>query len=254
MAWDRHHSSWWSDTNMGIKNWIAVLLIVIMAAISGVLVAMLMQRPNLGASVGEYTAKPVPMPTSSPRPVTLFIGDSYSAGAGASAEAKRWTTLSSKDLGWSEVNAALGGTGYLATAGKDGCGLDYCGTYLEAIAGVEKAEPDVIVISGGRNDNARLTQEVVEETIRSATARWPEARVVVTSPLWDDDEPPVWLSDSVDRVRDAAAATGVTFLDLGQPLADRGDYLSDDGVHPDDAGYAAIANAFVGAWRAAFPA
>ena len=48
----------------------------------------------------------------------------------------------------------------------------------------------------------------------------------------------------------AASAAGAKYVDLGQPLAGREDFVIEDGVHPADAGYAAIAAAFTQAWDA----
>ncbi|GAA5193127.1 hypothetical protein GCM10023346_17000 [Arthrobacter gyeryongensis] len=38
----------------------------------------------------------------------------------------------------------------------------------------------------------------------------------------------------------AAAANGATYLDIGQPLWGHPEFLAADGIHPDDAGHAAI--------------
>ena len=190
-------------------------------------------------------------PTPEPEPVSvLFIGDSYSAGAGASAPSARWTTIASNELGWIENNEARGGTGYVATAGVNGCGIEYCPTYGEVIRDEADLTPSIVVISGGRNDGAQPDyQAMVESTIREAQAKWPGAAVVVTSPIWDDDAAPAWMTASIAAVQAAAAAAGAVYLDIGQPLAGNADLvIAGDGVHPSDAGYAAIAAAFTAAW------
>ncbi|WP_062311197.1 SGNH/GDSL hydrolase family protein [Demequina rhizosphaerae] len=179
-----------------------------------------------------------------------FVGDSYSAGAGASDTDVRWTTVVANDLGWSEDNVALGGTGYVTSAGKEACGLDYCGTYAETIGDVG-GDPDLVVISGGRNDGrspAGLENAAVN-TFEKAHTRFPNALIVATSPLWDDDEAPAWLEDNAEVVKRAAEETGTVYLDIGQPLAGHPAYIAEDGLHPNDAGHVAIAIAFEAAWE-----
>lgn len=190
---------------------------------------------------------------SADRPTVLFLGDSYTAGAGASEQNLRWTSVASKSLAWKENNEGLGGTGYVTSSDSRGCGLDYCNTYPEQVASLTKAQPDMVVISGGRNDNNPGSgyYDAVLSTIESVKDQWPTARVLVTSPLWDDDDAPRWFSASVDAVRDAAAEAQVSYLDLGQPLLGHQEFITDDGIHPTDAGYAAIASEFVQAYQAA---
>lgn len=209
----------------------------------------------------DYTAQPRPNVTFIPKgtveapapPTVLFIGDSYSAGAGASAPELRWTTLASAEHGWSEQNRALGGTGYVKTAGPEGCGLDYCGTYREVIDGVTDTSPDIVIVSGGRNDGqpAATYAQTVADTIAAVRAKWPETQIVVTSPIWDDDAPPRWFGDVIAATQSAAASSGATWLDLGQPLAGDAALVVEDSIHPSDAGYAAIAAAFTQAWNVA---
>lgn len=220
----------------------AVLAILAMLAAPAVVNA---TAPTVEPYVRPTDAFSDPTPTAEAPQTALFIGDSYTAGAGG--DGTRWTALASEQLGWVEVNEGRGGTGYVQSAGPEGCGLEYCPTYAEVIGAVE-TDPNVVVISGGRNDGApeNYASSVVA-VIEAAKSRWPEARIIVTSPLWDDDPTPDWFPATVDAVRSAAEATGVEFADLGQPLAGRADLLSPDSIHPNPAGYEAITAAFVAA-------
>jgi lysophospholipase L1-like esterase len=235
------------------SQWWAIALVVLVGAVSAGLVAAALAPSTPPASASRVTG-PLDFSTYVPERVAstrvMFIGDSYSAGTGASDRANRWTTLVSDELGWIETNEALGGTGYVRTAGQEGCGRDYCGTYGEVITTTEAPTPGIVVISGGRNDG-RPTGDyasAIQSTIQAAQGRWPEARIALTSPIWDDDASPSWMPDMVEAARAASEATGATFVDIGQPLSGRADYLIADGIHPNDAGYAAIAEAFLAAW------
>lgn len=228
--------------------WVVAVFCVVIVGLFAVPFIVGSSAPAAEPYVRPTDAFDPPATPAAASPVALFIGDSYSAGAGASAPALRWTTLASGELGWVESNHALGGTGYVKTSGVEGCGLDYCGTYGEVIDGIEGVAPNIVVISGGRNDGpVDDHQATVEATIRSAQSQWPAAQIIVSSPVWDDDAAPQWLAASIATVRAAASATGATFVDLGQPLAGRSDLLVEDGVHPNDAGYAALAATFTSA-------
>lgn len=196
------------------------------------------QSASPPAALAEYTPRPAPTQTTSPRAV--FIGDSYTA------DSSGWVTPAATAMGWRPMNYAVGGTGYVATGSGAGAG-----TYTDAIAAHQSINPTYVIISGGRNDNGQVTAEAVTAAITQAQAQWPAAQIIVTSMLWDDDPAPSWFDQSWLTIRDASTAAGATFLDLGQPLAGRTDLLVADGIHPSPAGGQAIADAFVQAWTAA---
>ena len=67
-------------------------------------------RPAPTAAVTPTVTQP-----PAPKPTVAFIGDSYSAGMGATLMENRWTSVLSRDQGWTESNFARGGTGYVTT-------------------------------------------------------------------------------------------------------------------------------------------
>lgn len=224
------------------------LVAVLVVGASALAFAALRAVPS-ATGVADYT--PAPQPTQARQPIVLFIGDSYAAGAGASTATKRWTALVSSELGWRQNNHAFGGTGY-ATSTNQGCGLDHCPTFLEAITALDAdpITPDIVVISGGRNDGPSLAElgDRVAATITTARSQWPNAQIVVTNPMWDARATPSWFAEGADAVRTATIENGATYLDLGQPLSGRPELITDDNVHPNDDGHAAIAGAFAEAW------
>lgn len=198
-------------------------------------------------------AAPRPLPSMfvpEKKPVAAFIGDSYTAGAGSTDGG--FVKLVAAEQGWLAKNLGRGGTGFITRENLDpelarkGCGKDYCESYVEMIDAAAKLQPAVVVVSGGRN-NASDDPEALHATIDSffaeLRAELPDARLIVTSPLWGSTEPPAILTAMATWERDAAASVDAEFLEIGQPLGGRDELLSDDGVHPNDAGHAAIAEA-----------
>lgn len=186
-------------------------------------------------------------PDSAAGPVAVFIGDDYTAGAGSTAPANRWTSVVAARLGWTEVNLGFAGTGYLK-------GDPARGSYIESIPDVVAANPAIVIISGGRHDvgepqaEAKLAMTAFLNELRAAL---PAPKIVVVSPVWDDDPRPADLTVlATDLLAAAAATSGMGYLDIGQPLVGRADLVS-DGIHPNDAGHLALADATVAALTAA---
>jgi lysophospholipase L1-like esterase len=225
----------------GVPGWALVSAAVVAFALFTV-IAVGAASPRAQATY----ERPDPAPTlalPAPRPLVPFIGDSYTQGAGG--EGVRWTDLVGEVLGWDSANVGLGGTGYVATSGLTGCGREYCGTYLEASREIV-GSPRVIVVSGGRNDlgqDPAVVEAAASQLFADLQTRFPEAQIIVFAPLFDDDTAPQSLARITGAIRSAATANGVTFLDTGQIFAERPDLISDDGIHPNAAGYEALAAA-----------
>ena len=202
---------------------------------------------QIGSSSDTSDAQPssssIQIPDSVP--VVAFLGDSYSKGIGASTIGKRWTTLVSAAMGWSELNLAEGGSGYTTT--YMGQKTDYS-IKLEVIAA---AQPDIVVVSGGRNDYEAGTSAVAGTVAASLfvaiKAKAPDAQLIVTNPIWDSTDPPAGFALLSEGLRTATASAGARYLEIGEPLAHQAGLIDPDGVHPNNIGHRAIANAVVNA-------
>jgi len=214
------------------------------------------------SKIAVATARSVPIYTPTPvvePKLALWLGDSYSAGAGAASILQRFTSVASRDLGWIERNNAYGGTGYLAgTSGSSevshsllACGLDNCPNYLHSLDGLGwSRSPDYIVVSGGRNDPlGSATLQAADSLLRKLKADFPKSRILVTSPIGDFMPPTENVLALRDHLKNVVKKYGAKYLDLKNPLLGHREWIVSDLVHPNNAGHQAIAKAFESAFE-----
>ncbi len=185
-------------------------------------------------------------------PIAAFIGDSYTAGAGS--QEGGFVRLVAADQKWTARNLGRGGTGFTTEPNQDpavaqlACSQDYCESYPEMIPAAAAVSPDVVVVSGGRNSVGRDPEELrtaIDSFFDELRAALPDARVIVTSPVWDDEPAPDALSDIARWEAEAAASIGAEYVEIGQPLEGKPELLSGDGIHPNDEGHDALASAIL---------
>lgn len=222
---------WWERDLGGLPVWGAALAVVAAGAML----------------VGASTLRPSTQEAADAEPVVLLLGDSYTAGVGASDRAHSWAGIVASDEGWRVRNLARGGTGYESTVEGDSaaaaCGRSACPSFGQMAAEGAALLPDIVVVSGGRNDiGDDAAPGAVRAFFADLASAYPHSRIYVTNVLWHQDAP-----ESVDAlsavVRAEAERAGATVLDIGQPLASDAEMLAPDGIHPSDAGHAAIADA-----------
>ena len=106
--------------------------------------------------------------------------------------------------------------------------------------------PLTVVVSGGRNDFGLPTADIAaaaDAAFGELRTRYPQAQIFAITPWFDDDPPPSDPAEFTQAIQTAALNHDVTFLDAGQPLFGRPDLVAEDGLHPNAAGYQAIAAA-----------
>ena len=204
--------------------------------------------PTDGTATGApptTAGDPAADPASDGPPTLGFLGDSLTVGVGAPpGRGYAWQTA--ELLGWPiAVVDGVSGSGFLVPGG----GLPM----PERVPAVVAARPDVVVVAGGTNDafqgqDPAAVQDAAAGLLADLRAGLPDATVVVVGPFpWTPDS--ATDGDAISAaVRTAAEEAGVAFLDPRDLFtsgrvdpATVGRYLSPDGVHPDEEGYALLA-------------
>lgn len=181
----------------------------------------------------------------------VFIGDSYTQVA---MQPVRWSLLLSQQMGWTELNIAYGASGYVTPVapifGPIVCGQPTCPPYADRVGEIAALDPDIVIVAGGRNDifaDPTLFYNRVIQFYADVNAAVPDAAIYATTPIWDDDPVPPRINEMQVPILLGVATTGSCFVDLQHPFLGHPEYIGPDGVHPNDAGHAAMKDAFVAA-------
>ena len=236
----RQVSRTWRDSlgNHRLKAALKAASVALLAAVVGGAGWLLAGRAQ--ASTPSISPPPVTQTPGSPeRPVAAFIGDSLVQGVGG--KGVRWTTLTAEAKGWSEVNLGRGGTGFVTTAGPEGCGLKTCPSFPEMAPDAIEAQPDIVIISGGQNDGRADVADASLTLFSTLREALPDARIIVTSPPWRASATPAFLTSMGETLKRNAKTAGIEYLDIGNPLRGRTELFTDDGVHPNADGYRELA-------------
>ncbi|MET4705313.1 SGNH/GDSL hydrolase family protein [Frigoribacterium sp. UYMn621] len=176
----------------------------------------------------------------------VFIGDSYTQGAGASGPATRWVTLVSLKEGWEPQNLGRSGTGYLSSGTPTECGQVRCLNFVEMVPLAIAAKPEVVFVSGGQSDFELFLKDrasvltAIDTTFASLRTGLPDAHIYAIGPSTTGAvSKPIVEFDSA--VRAAAARAGATYVSLIEPNVIKPTFIAADRAHVNDAGYSAIA-------------
>lgn len=223
------------------RRTVAIATTVAVAVVALVAAVLLWPRSPAPTATPSLSASAEP-PADSSRPTVVFIGDSYTVGTGTSLSGSGFPAILGDLRGWNVQNLAIAGTGY-STGQPDGlCPSSGCNSYVGIIPAAVAADPDIVIVSGGRNDLSRLhLEQAVTVFYTELRRQLPEARLVVTSPLWDDGPTPEALVTLREQVEREATRVGAEYLDLGDIFLDRPDLIASDELHPNEEGLALIA-------------
>jgi acyl-CoA thioesterase I len=180
--------------------------------------------------------------------VVAFLGDDYTAGIGASTATARFSTVLCAALHLNERNFGVPRSGY-ANAGAGG---DYSSRASDVVA----ARPDVVVVSGGRNDvfdDVDTVAANARDLFAELHSRLPRAVLIAVAPFWGDSAPRPPLAAVARSIRVAVLAVGGTYLGIHDPLRGHPEWMADD-ADPNNAGYRALAKAIKPRLAARLPA
>jgi lysophospholipase L1-like esterase len=222
-----------------------MILAVAVVAVVGIGIVALQRPESDGQDVSA--ARPMVGLTDEPAiyPNAAFVGDSYTLGQGASMLELRWTSRVSRKMGWTEHNFGRGLTGYLRASQW---GPNYLGMLDEVVA----SNPDIVVVAGGQNDLKAFATDsgpvsaAISDTFDAIRARLPNARIIAIGPSTAGDITPAVIGLDSD-VQDASRAVGAEYVSLiaPPPLLQRNMFSPQYPGHPNDVGYAAIADRII---------
>ncbi|WP_440708352.1 SGNH/GDSL hydrolase family protein [Herbiconiux sp. YIM B11900] len=181
-----------------------------------------------------------------------FYGDSYTLGTGASDPAKRWSSIVSAERGWSEFNPSVNGLGFVNN--RASTPPDYSGD--DEVSKVIADDPDILFITMGLNDNFSMPgradeiQDAIRTDFQTLKAALPDARIIVVEPFWYTDERPDSVPQIIDWVKSGAEDIGADYIpDASHWIEGHPEWMASDGLHPNDEGYAAMAEKMDAALR-----
>jgi lysophospholipase L1-like esterase len=176
-------------------------------------------------------------------PTSLWIGDSYTAGAGAASSATGEAYATSAVLHWHSAVDAEGGTGFVAVpdAAHPSPTVKAVPARLQYDKSLEP-DPSVVVLDAGRNDVGypwALVRRTVVSYCKALARTFPSAPVVVIAPFLMRSKPGDYgaLRQLLGR---ESRRYGWAFVDPiaeGWVNAESAKLVGPDGVHPTQDGY-----------------
>lgn len=181
-------------------------------------------------------------PDTSPLPISLWIGDSYTAGAGARTGRYGEAIATSVYLGWQTDLDAEGGTGFVARPKGRHHRHDKPVPARLAADAVSFPGVDVVVIDAGRNDvghRPAVIHRAIVSSFRRVARDFPASAVVVIAPYLMRSKPGDFLA--IRRLeRQLAKKYRWAFVDpiaAGWINRHSANLVRPDGIHPNQKGY-----------------
>lgn len=219
------------------------------AAIASTAGCALQAPPPVSDKVASYYSNPPKATAPAIQPTSVFIGDSYTVGAGATGEAKGWAHVAARTLDWFPYISADGSSGYI-TPGRRGLTLDK----LIATAKPEIA-PTYVVLASGYNDSASdevLLSDAINADLDAAKAKWKTAKLIVIGPWAPNGTVNENQATTRDLLKAAAAERKAVFIDpISQGWFKSSGMIGADEIHPNDTGHRIIGEKAAAAIKAA---
>ena len=206
-----------------------------------IMVAVLSGRHGEGAAAREESAAV----TDPDAPLAAFYGDSYTLGTGASDPALRWSSVICAERGWREFNPSVNGLGFVNHRSSTPTGdlADYAPD--DEVPLIVAQHPDILFVTMGLNDNFSMParaadiESAIDLDLKTLRAELPDARIIVVEPFWYTDERPGSVGQIIDWVKAGASSIGADYIpDASHWIEGHPEWMADDGLHPNDDGYA----------------
>ena len=169
-----------------------------------------------------------------------FYGDSYTLGIGASSITRRWSTIICAERGWREFNPSVNGLGFVRNRRNFGDG--------DLPSQIIASNPDLVFVTMGLNDNFGFATDADRIRVQISTdleylrLALPTARFIVVEPFWYTDDRPDSLSIITGWVKAAAEFIDADYVvGASHWLEHHPEWMAEDGLHPNDDGYAHMA-------------
>jgi lysophospholipase L1-like esterase len=221
----------------------AWLFIAPLAVIVVVLATLAMRRPAIPAGAAIQPAGQHVDPSA------LFLGDSYTAGTGATGVTTGEACLTANALGWVCNLDAQGGTGFV-TGAPSSAGFGALPTRLTATHSAKLA--DIIIIDAGRNDGDQdpaKVQTAIRNYLHAVRQAWPLAKLVVVEPYYMGQAASPLSPATLAVLRAQTKRAGGVLVDpIGEGWIKRSltaKMTIKDGIHPTPAGHRYIARHLV---------
>ena len=176
-----------------------------------------------------------------PRPVAVFLGDSYTSGwHGIGEDSAGWPSILGVVRHWSVHDLAVAGTGFVNPGWTD----QPIGSEVGAAIALR---PGIVFVAGGHNDEDLASGPVAlaaDRVLDRLAAGLPDAVLVVIGPIWPDGRPKATIVRLRDHLRSRAAGLGALFIDpiaAGWFAGANERFIGPDGTHPTASGYRRIA-------------
>lgn len=219
------------------------------AALASTAGCALQAPPPVSDKVASYYSNPPKATEPAIQPTTVFIGDSYTVGAGSTGEAKGWAYVAARTLDWFPYISADSASGYI-TPGKRGMTLDELITTAKP-----EIAPTYVVIASGYNDSASdvpLLSDAINADLDAAKAKWKTAKLIVIGPWAPNGTVNENQTIARDLLKTAAAERKAVFIDpISEGWFKTPDMIGKDGIHPTDAGHRILGENAAAAIKAA---
>ena len=169
-----------------------------------------------------------------------FYGDSYTLGIGATSPAKRWSTIVCAQRGWREFNPSVDGLGFMRNRANFGDG--------DLPSQIVANNPDIVFVTMGLNDNFAFATDADRIRVQISTdleylrLALPMVRFIVVEPFWYTDDRPDSLSVITGWIKAAAEFIDADYIvGASHWVEHHPEWMAADGLHPNDDGYAHLA-------------